>query len=95
MFNWSFTDYGSSYSAFDKGGIKGGFELTTEKIVNGALVVLYHKGLELTKNKVIDAGGSISKDIFSFPGGKRFEFIDLSGKQIGGLVKRLIFFYFS
>jgi len=31
--------------------------------------------------RVKDLGGSISEDIFSFPGGRRFHFFDPSGNQ--------------
>lgn len=73
-FGWTFTDYGSGYTAFSDSGIQGGFEKTDEEAVNGALVVLYHENLELIKHEIINAGGNIVKDIFSFPGGKRFHF---------------------
>lgn len=81
-FEWEFTDYGPNYTAFSKSGIEGGFEKTTSKIIQGALVVLYHTNLELVKHKIIQAGGEISKDIFSFPGGCRFHFIDPSGNEL-------------
>jgi len=81
-FNWSFTDYGPTYTAFSESGLAGGFDKTTDKIVNGALVVLYHHDLISLKTKVIQAGGSISKDIFTFPGGKRFHFMDPSGNEL-------------
>ena len=81
-FGWSFTDYGESYTAFSESGLEGGFEITDDKIVNGALVVLYHQNLDLIKNKVIACGGNISIDIFSFPGGKRFQFLDPSGNEL-------------
>jgi len=81
-FNWKFTDYGPSYTAFSESGLEGGFEKTDEEIVNGVLVVLYHSNLEQIKTKVIEAGGKISKDIFSFPGGSRFQFIDPSGNEL-------------
>lgn len=81
-FGWTFTDYGESYTAFDGSGVQGGFEITKEKIVNGALVVLFHSDLNFIKNKVIDSGGKISLDIFSFPGGQRFQFFDPSGNEL-------------
>lgn len=81
-FGWEFTDYGPDYIAFANSGLNGGFEKTDKKIVNGALVVLYHKNLKVIKNKIIEAGGKISKDIFSFPGGSRFHFIDPSGNEL-------------
>ena len=88
VFNWKFTDYGPTYTAFSESGLEGGFEKTDKEIVNGALVVLYHKNLEHIKAKVIEAGGTISQDIFSFPGGQRFHFIDPSGNELAIWVDR-------
>jgi predicted enzyme related to lactoylglutathione lyase len=81
-FNWTFTDYGPTYTAFSESGLQGGFEKTENEIVNGALIVLYHKNLDLIKNKIIEAGGKITKDIFSFPGGRRFHFVDPSENEL-------------
>jgi predicted enzyme related to lactoylglutathione lyase len=41
-------------------------------------VVLYHQNLELSLSNVKENGGRISKEIFAFPGGRRFQFIDPS-----------------
>lgn len=81
-FGWSFTDYGPTYVSFSDSGLAGGFEKTEEKIVNGALIVLYHENLEAIKGRIVEAGGIISKDIFSFPGGHRFHFLDPSGNEL-------------
>lgn len=80
-FNWKFTDYGEGYTAFQGDYIDGGF--TYGHPVNGTiLVVLYSDNLEDTKSKIMKAGGTIVKDIFSFPGGKRFQFTDLDGYEL-------------
>ena len=81
-FDWTFTDYGPTYTAFSESGVTGGFEKTDNEVTNGALIVLYHKDLEGIKSKIINSKGSISKDIFSFPGGRRFHFIDPSGNEL-------------
>ncbi|MEJ7559653.1 MAG: VOC family protein [Pedobacter sp.] len=81
-FNWSFTDYGPDYIAFSDSGLEGGFEKSTDEIVNGVLIVLYHVDLQVIKSHIIQAGGKITKDIFSFPGGHRFHFLDPSGNQL-------------
>lgn len=81
-FGWSFTDYGPTYMAFSDSGLDGGFELTNDSIVNGALVVLYHRNLEEVKQTITTLGGRISKDTFSFPGGHRFHFTDPSGNEL-------------
>lgn len=83
-FGWTFTDYGPTYTAFAKkeSGIDGGFEKTDKPIVNGALVVLYHENLEQIQAVVEKAGGTISQAIFSFPGGRRFHFMDPTGNEL-------------
>ena len=81
-FQWLFTDYGPNYTAFSESGLEGGFEKSDEEIVQGALVVLYHEKLEEIKTTIVDAGGSINKEIFSFPGGRRFHFLDPAGNEL-------------
>ncbi len=84
VFEWIFTDYGPTYTSFEaiKSGIAGGFELTENKIVNGTLIVLYHKDLTDIQKRIEKAGGIITKAIFSFPGGSRFHFTDPSGNEL-------------
>ncbi|WP_420322088.1 VOC family protein [Flagellimonas sp.] len=81
-FGWEFTDYGPTYTAFSESGLEGGFEKTDEDVVNGALIVLYHEDLLQIQDKIVQAGGKIVKEIFSFPGGRRFHFTDPSGNQL-------------
>lgn len=80
-FGWRFTDYGEHYAAFEGDFVDGGF--TSRTPVNGTiLIVLYSKDIESTRSKVISAGGVVVKDIFGFPGGKRFQFTDLDGYEL-------------
>lgn len=80
-FDWKFTDYGPQYTAFEGEFVDGGF--TTGEPVNGSiLVILYSDDLESSKQKVIQAGGTIVQDIFSFPGGRRFQFRDMDGYEL-------------
>ncbi len=81
-FGWVFTDYGPTYVAFTKSGLEGGFEKTDKKIINGNLIVLYHKDLNTIKEKIMNFNGKIVKEIFSFPGGHRFHFTDPSGNEL-------------
>lgn len=82
VFDWDFTDYGPDYASFTNSGLFGGFERSEKPIVNGALAVLYHKDLNKVISKIENAGGKISKPIFSFPGGQRFHFIDPTGNEL-------------
>jgi len=83
-FGWSFVDYGPEYVAIENAGLDGGFFKSnqTAQTSNGSvLVVLYSAELEKTLESVKSAGGSITKDIFSFPGGRRFHFSDPCGNE--------------
>ena len=83
-FGWDFVDYGPEYTCFTNGGIDGGFfksDLKASTENGSALVVLYSKDLEDTKSKIEPAGGKIVKEIFSFPGGRRFHFSDPNGNE--------------
>ena len=85
VFAWSFIDYGEEYTAFSNSGIEGGFFLSelVSRTENGAcLLVLLSDDLEATELRVKKAGGIISQDIFSFPGGRRFHFIEPSGNEL-------------
>lgn len=84
-FGWKFTDYGPEYRAFTDGKLDGGFYKSDKHSVteNGAaLIVLYASDLEETQEKIISNGGKIVKEIFSFPGGRRFHFSDPNGNEI-------------
>ena len=81
-FGWTFQDYGTEYTAFSDGGLDGGFTKSEERIVNGALVILYHENLEAIREKVAASKGIITVDIFSFPGGRRFHFQDPAGNEL-------------
>lgn len=84
-FEWTFTDYGPDYRAFTDGTLNGGFYRTEQQSStrNGAaLIVIYAKDLEQSREKVTAAGSVLVKDIFSFPGGRRFQFTDPNGNEL-------------
>ena len=81
-FDWRFQDYGPTYIAFSDSGLEGGFENSDENVINGALVILYHENLEEIKKKIVQSNGTIFKDIYSFPGGRRFHFLDPAGNEL-------------
>ena len=84
VFGWSFVDYGPEYTAFAGEGLDGGFyrsQLSVSAEKGSALIVFYSSALEKTQQKIEEAGGSIIKPIFSFPGGRRFHFCDPNGNE--------------
>lgn len=91
VFGWTFTDYGDSYVAFDYQGLEGGFFASEAVAVaagqdggaggGGALVVFYSEDLEATRSKIVAAGGTVVRETFDFPGGRRFHFADPNGNE--------------
>ena len=84
VFGWTFMDYGPEYTAFSGAGLDGGFyqsEAVVSTQTGSALIVFYSQSLEDTQSKIEQAGGSIIKPIFSFPGGRRFHFADTNGNE--------------
>lgn len=84
LFSWTFTHYGPDYMDCADGGLMIGFyreELTSKQDKGGALVTFYSDDLEASLALVKEAGGSICKDPFSFPGGRRFQFTEPSGNE--------------
>ncbi len=84
VFGWKYTDYGDSYCSIDNAGIGAGMtqiDRSFDTARGTAFVVMYADHLEQKKQDVIDAGGKVTQDIFSFPGGRRFHFCDLNGNE--------------
>jgi len=85
VFDWQFTDYGPDYCAFaDSAGIDGGFYRSsqTSTVDQGSvLIVFYSEDLSATQDLIVSAGGKINLQMFSFPGGQRFHFLDPCGNE--------------
>lgn len=82
VFGWSFEDWGDDYADTTGSGLGSGFNADPEHRSSRALVVIYSKDLELARSKVLAAGGKVTKDIFSFPGGRRFHFTDPASNEL-------------
>lgn len=82
VFGWEFTDYGPDYTSFTDGRMAGGFTTMEEVRPGGPLVVLYATSLEAIEARVSESGGQIVREIFEFPGGRRFHFTDPNGNEL-------------
>ena len=82
VFGWEFTDYGPEYTSFTDGRLSGGFALAPEVAAGGPLIVLYATNLEEIEASIKESGGQIVREIFEFPGGRRFHFTDPSGNEL-------------
>ncbi len=82
VFGWLFTDWGPDYTSFADGRLSGGFFTTETVRPGGPLVVVYALDLEQVEEAVVANGGTIVKETFEFPGGRRFHFRDPSGYEL-------------
>ena len=81
VFGWKFTDYGPDYTSFEDGRLAGGFRREERVAPGGPLVIMFAMDLADAERRVVDAGGTVVKPAFSFPGGRRFHFTDPSGNE--------------
>jgi len=82
VFGWTFTDYGPDYTSFHDGRMAGGFAKGSVTGGAGVLLVIYVSDLAAVQQTVKAAGGRVVKEIFSFPGGRRFHFADPNGNEL-------------
>jgi len=83
VFGWKFKTYGPRYCEFSDGRLFGGLTTLSEvRSSGGPLIIIYTENLLETLKAVRSAGATIIKPIFSFPGGRRFHFIDLDGYEL-------------
>lgn len=81
VFGWEFTDYGNDYTAFSGTYVQGGF-YPGEPRPGSILPILYSSDINMSLEKVQKVGAEITREIFDFPGGRRFHFIDPDGNEI-------------
>ncbi len=84
-FGFKITDFGPEYAATVTGDTDIGFNATGEHVTAHVLPVIEVENLEAARETVVAAGGTISLDIFPFPGGHRFHFIDLEGHELAAV----------
>lgn len=78
-FGWEYVDYGPDYRDVKGAGIGGGIERGETR---PPLIVLKADDLEAMVDVVRAAGAQITKEIFDFPGGRRFQFKEPGGNEM-------------
>ena len=81
-FGWSFIAFGGDYSATEGGVVDVGLNGQREDALSAPLPVVRVSDLDAALDTVCDAGGIIARPIYSFPGGRRFHFIDPGGNEL-------------
>ncbi len=82
LYGWEFQEWGPDYCSFRDGRLDGGFRRADEAApASGVLLVFYSSDLERDYARVQELGATISQEIFEFPGGRRFHFVEPAGTE--------------
>jgi predicted enzyme related to lactoylglutathione lyase len=84
-FGWTFSDFGPTYAATTSGDTDFGLQADATERTAAALPVIEVEDLEATEEAVWAAGGTITRPIFAFPGGRRFHFRDPDGHELAAV----------
>ena len=84
LLGWHFTEYGPEYLDYSDGRTTGGFyrsEKVSSTATGSTIAVIYTERLEELRDRAKALGATITRDIFSFPGGRRFHFTEPGGSE--------------
>lgn len=84
-FGFAFTDFGPGYAATMSGDTDIGLNGDPADATAALLPVITVDDLEAAEASVRAAGGTITRAIFAFPGGRRFHFRDGEGHEIAAM----------
>lgn len=81
-FGWTMTEFGPTYAATTTGDTDIGLQADSAEASGAPLPVIEVDDLEAALAAVLDAGGTLARPIFAFPGGRRFQFLDPGGNEL-------------
>ncbi|MGJ0395554.1 MAG: VOC family protein [Methylocystis sp.] len=82
VFGWTYQDWGPAFAHTKSSGVASGLSANAEHKTKRPLAVIFAINLEETRDRILQAGGRITKETFYFPGGKRFHFKDPAGNEL-------------
>lgn len=84
-FGWNMTAFGPDYAATmsDDSDIGIDADSSSPNRIKQPLPVIEVDDLDTCRAAVLASGGAIDRDIFDFPGGRRFHFTDPDGHLLG------------
>ena len=85
-FGWTFNDYGPEYAGIrnpDGDDEVGGLTAAATAAAGGVLVLVYSEDLDASVRAVEEAGGTVTRPPYDYPGGRRFHFTDPAGNELG------------
>ncbi len=85
VFGWQMTAFGPTYACTMTGDVDLGLQADAQEATAAPLVVIQVDDLEASLAAVRAAGGTVTKEPFSFPGGRRFHFRDPGENELAVL----------
>lgn len=85
VFGMAMTSFGPTYACTITGDVDIGLQGDPTEATRAPLPVIEVENLEATLAAVTAAGATISKPTFSFPGGRRFHFLDPNGNELAAM----------
>lgn len=82
VFGWKLTDFGPEYSGTTDEPVNLGLQADDAEKTAALLPIVEVDDLEAFMERVEEAGGTITQEIFEFPGGTRFHFEDIDGHEL-------------
>jgi uncharacterized protein len=84
-FGFAFSSFGPSYAATTSGDVDLGLQADSSEATAAPLAVIDVPDLDAALVAVQQAGGTVTKPAFAFPGGRRFHFLDPSGNELAAV----------
>lgn len=84
-FGWRFTDFGPTYASTMAGAGDMGLQADAAEKTAALLPVIEVDDLAATLAGVERAGGTVTRPVFAFPGGRRFHFRDPDGHELAAM----------
>jgi predicted enzyme related to lactoylglutathione lyase len=81
-FGWALTEFGPTYASTLTGDTDIGLQGDAAEATKAPLPVIQVEDLEAALAAVTGAGGNVVVPVFSFPGGRRFQFTDPGGNEL-------------
>ncbi len=85
-FGWTLAEFGPTYAATLTGDTDVGLQGDAAEATRAPLPVIEVEDLEAALAAVEQAGGTVVRRIFEFPGGRRFHFTDPSGNELAAVL---------
>ncbi len=82
VFGWEFEQFGPTYACTMSGDVDLGFQADPPEQASAPLPVIQVPDLEAALASVEAVGGTITRPVFAFPGGRRFHFRDPAGNEL-------------